>query len=106
MLSVLLCVSFYFAATVPRIDLVNVRNRLPPNVTLVPEIRRFLPIDSQFNEGQVELVNGTVSPISHILPANHNKKVRSFLDLTILYLQQVFDSLSLFYRSTITPLSA
>ena len=41
-------------------------DRLPPNVTLVPKIKRFLPVGSQFNEGQVELVNGTVSTILHI----------------------------------------
>ena len=98
-------VSSDFAATdSPYLSVI--RNRLPPNVTSVPEIKRFLPIGSQFNEGQVELINGTVSPISHVLSADRNKNVRSFLDLTILYLGQDFDSVSLFYRSTITPLSA
>ena len=40
----------------------TIGNRLPSNLTFVPEIKRFLPVSSQFNEGQVELVNGTVSP--------------------------------------------
>jgi len=66
----------------------NFLSRLPPNVTLVPEIKRFLPIDSQFNEGRVELVNGTIiSGIDHIifgtgyrytfpfLPQYHNSSV-------------------------------
>ena len=105
-LSVCLNVSPNFAATVPHSNLGVIRNRLPSNVTLVPEIKRFLPVGSQFNEGQVELVNGTVSPILHILSVNRNENVRSFLDSTTLYLRQVFDTVSLFYRSTITPLSA
>lgn len=49
-------------------DLRNYLNRLPKNVTLVPEIKWFLPIGSQFNEGQVELINGTnISGIDHII---------------------------------------
>jgi len=48
--------------------LTAIRNRLPPNVTFVPEIKRFLPVGSQFNEGQVELVNGTIiSGLDHII---------------------------------------
>ena len=97
-------VSSNFAATPSYLD--AVRNRLPSNVTLVPEIKRFLPVSSQFNEGQVELVNGTVSFILHILFAGRNVVVRLFLDSTTLYLRQDFDTRSLFYRSTITPLSA
>ena len=62
-----LYVSFYHAADRPS-HLSAIRNLLP-NVTLVPEIKRFLPIGLQFNEGQVELVNGTVSPILHYLSA-------------------------------------
>ena len=54
--------SNFAATTAPPYNLDATRNRLPPNVTLVPEIKRFLPVGSQFNEGQVELVNGTVSP--------------------------------------------
>ena len=99
-------VSSYFAATVPHLDLGAIRNRLPLNVTLAQEIKRFLPVDSKFSEGQVELVDGTVSPMSHILSTDCNKNVSSFLGSTTLYLRQVFDIVSLFYRSTITPPSA
>jgi hypothetical protein len=83
----------------------TIRNRLPPNVTSVPEIKRFLPVGLQFNEGQVELINGTVSPILHSLSADRNKNVRSFLGSTTLLLQQVFDTVSLFYLDIITLLS-
>ena len=91
---------------VPSLNLGVFRNRLPPNVTLVPEIKRFLPVGSIFNEGQVELVNGSVRPNLPILSADRNKNVRSFLDSTTLYLGQGFDAVSLFYRSIIIPLSA
>ena len=93
-------------AAAPELSLRIIRNRLPTNVTLVPEIRRFLPIGSQFNEGQIELFNGTVSSIIYILSADRNKDVRSYLDSTTLSLRQGFGTLSPFYRSTITPLSA
>jgi hypothetical protein len=83
----------------------NLLNRLPSNATLVPEIKRFLSSGSQFNEGKVELVNGTVSPISYVLSGHRNKNVRSFQVLITLYLGQVTYTLSLSYRSTITPLS-
>jgi hypothetical protein len=44
--------------------------RLPHNVTLVPEIKRFLPPSSKFNQGRVELVNGTIiTGIDHIILA-------------------------------------
>ena len=98
--------SNFVATTAPPFNLNFIRNRLPQNVTSVPEIKRFLPIGSQFNEGQVELVNGTVSNILHILSANRNKNVRLFLDSTTLSLRPDFDTVFLFYRSTITPLSA
>ena len=69
---------------------------------MVPEIKRFLPIGSKLNERKVELVNGTVSPILHILSASRNKNVRSFLESITLYLRQVTGTLSLFYSSTLT----
>ncbi|KAF8896754.1 hypothetical protein CPB84DRAFT_1848115 [Gymnopilus junonius] len=36
--------------------------RIPRNTTIVPEIRRFLPPSASFNEGRVELINGSVRP--------------------------------------------
>ena len=57
----------YIEATVSHNNMGTIRNRLPPNVTLVPEIKEFLPIGSQFNEGQVELVDGTVSPFLYFV---------------------------------------
>ncbi|PPQ92470.1 hypothetical protein CVT25_009735 [Psilocybe cyanescens] len=45
---------------VPTWSLAAFLRRLPQNVTLVGEIKRFHPPSSQFNQGKVELVNGTV----------------------------------------------
>ena len=63
-----LYVSFNSAASQAPERLSAIRN-LPQNVTVVPEIRRFFPVGSQFNEGQVELVDGTVSLVLHNLSA-------------------------------------
>ena len=93
-----------FAATAVHFYSRLYRRRLPQNVTLVPEIKRFLPIGPRFNEGEIELVNGTVGLISHILSANRNKNVRSFPELITSYLRRVTDTLSLSYHSTITLL--
>jgi hypothetical protein len=73
---------------------------------VVPEIKRFLPIGSQFNEGQVELVNGTVGHVLYVLSIHRNKNVRSFPESITLYLGQVTDTLFLSYLSTTTLLWA
>ncbi|KAF8953876.1 hypothetical protein BDZ97DRAFT_572300 [Flammula alnicola] len=55
-------------------------NRIPKNVTVVPEIKRFLPISSEFNQGRVELVNGTIiSGIDRILFATGFRYTYPFL---------------------------
>ncbi|KDR73278.1 hypothetical protein GALMADRAFT_728139 [Galerina marginata CBS 339.88] len=54
--------------------------RLPHNVTLVPEIRRFLPPSAEFNQGRVELINGTViTGIDRIILATGYRYTYPFL---------------------------
>ena len=81
-----------FTASVPHFELRDYLYRLPQNVTLVPEIKRFLPIGSQFNEGQVELVNGSVSFILKFYLPILTKFVRSFPESITLYLRRVTDT--------------
>ena len=93
-------------ASVPRSELRDFLYRLSPNTTLVTEIKRFPPISSQFNEGQIELVDGSVSFILIFHLPTLTKIVRSFPESITLYLRQVTDTRTLSYRSTITPLLA
>jgi hypothetical protein len=46
---------------VPQRPKADFLRRLPENVTVVDEIRRFLSVTKTFQQGQVELANGTVS---------------------------------------------
>ncbi|PPQ80532.1 hypothetical protein CVT24_002655 [Panaeolus cyanescens] len=61
----------------PQIDFLR---RLPHNVTIVPEIRRFLPVGSNIRDGRVELVNGTIiSGIDRIIFATGYRYTYPFL---------------------------
>ncbi|KAF9043300.1 hypothetical protein BJ165DRAFT_1405635 [Panaeolus papilionaceus] len=61
----------------PQIDFLG---RLPRNVTIVPEIKRFHPVGSNIRDGCVELVNGTViSGIDRIIFATGFRYTYPFL---------------------------
>ncbi|KAG6840677.1 hypothetical protein C0991_005138 [Blastosporella zonata] len=54
--------------------------RLPPNVTIVPEIKHFLPPTDRIQESQVELTNGTIiSGIDTVLFATGYRYTFPFL---------------------------
>ena len=65
-------------ATVPRFKLDILLRTLPPTVSVIPEIKRFLPPASNMGASGIELVNGTVSYNLLLFPFNSDDHDRSY----------------------------
>ena len=59
--------SVYYLGPIPRNPQIDFLSRIPNNVTIVGEIKSFVPSASNFKNTQIELVNGTVSPTFTLL---------------------------------------
>ena len=79
--------SVYCLGPIPRSPQIDFLSRIPNNVTIVGEIKQFIPSASNFKCTQIKLVNGTVSPTFTLImfyPFNCYRKILSGIDHILL----------------------
>ena len=98
-----LCVTQSHTATAPHFNPEFSVRSLPRNISIIPEIKRFLPPTRDIQTSQIELIDGTVR-FSFLTMNRLTLSYRSLPASIPSYLRQVSSILFRFFHSTTTHL--